>query len=345
MRPPELHRIAIVMTSAIGDSVHVLPVINAIKRHSPGSRVTWFLERGPASLMRGHPAVDEIVEVALRGPLASRLREYARIRRELRGTRFDLVLDLQVALKAGILTSLLDAPVKLGFDRRRALDLNWLFTNERIPPHANQHVQDQYFEFLDHLGIPHDVVEWNLGPWPHERGIAERYLRDVTRPLASIAVSSSDPDRNWPADRWAAIIDALHERFGLQAMLVGGTSPAELEQQRVIKERARHQPLSSLGCSLRELVAVLHASALLLSPNTAPMHMAVALGRPVISLLATWDPRRTGPYRASQDLVIDAFHEPGDSDEITMAKKRGRMHLISVDDVLARVEVWNRSYR
>ena len=145
---PEARRVCIVMLSAVGDSVHVLPVVNALKRHRPDVELSWVIQRGPLALVRGHPAVDEFVEVV---PSAGGLRD---LRRRLAGRRFDLVLDLQVALKGGLATALVPARAKLGFDRARARDLNWLFTTRRIPPHPRQHVQDQYFEFLDFLGVP-----------------------------------------------------------------------------------------------------------------------------------------------------------------------------------------------
>src|SRR6185312_5752387 len=118
--------------------------------------------------------------------------------------QFDLVIDLQVYFKAGVVTSFTHAPVKLGFDRARARDMNWLFTTHRIPPRAQQHVQDQYFEFLTEIGVPHAPLE---------------------RPAAAIVVATSKPQKDWPPERWAEVSDALWFDFGLEPMLVGGRSP------------------------------------------------------------------------------------------------------------------------
>jgi heptosyltransferase I len=334
-----LDRVAIVMMSAIGDAVHVLPVINALKRHSPRSRVTWFLAPRPATLVRGHPGVDEIIEFSARGGLPA----WLDMRRQLQSRQFDLVLDLQVAIKAGLLTSLIKAPVKLGFDRRRARDLNWAFTNHRIPPHANQHVQDQYFEFLDFLGVPHDPVEWGLGPWPGEAGMLERVLPNPPKRFAAIALATSKADKDWPAKGWARVIDVLHEQYGLESVLVGGKSPVELTAEETIRAHAKHLPRSTLGCSLREMVSVLDAATLVLSPDTAPMHIANALGRPVIALFGATDPKRTGPYGKSQDLVVNAFSSPGDPEGIIMDRRLGRVKTIRVEDVLAKVDLWHRA--
>ncbi len=170
----KLDRVGIVMMSAVGDAVHVLPVINAIKRRKQDAHITWVLQPGPATLVRGHQSVDEIVIFdRARGRKA-----FTDVKRELATRPFDLVLNLQVYFKAGLVTSFTRSPVKLGFDKARARDLNWLFTTHRIPPHpVGQHVQDQYFEFLDALGIPHEPVEWHLGPSEAGARVAARVLR------------------------------------------------------------------------------------------------------------------------------------------------------------------------
>src|SRR3954454_6842314 len=164
MASTALDRVGIVMMSAVGDAVHVLPLLTALKRHSPTTKVTWVLQPGAATLVRGHWAVDEIVEFdRSRG-----WRAYPAVRSALAHKQFDIVLALQVYFKAGIVTSFTHAPVKLGFDRARARDLNWLFTNRRIPARPIQHVQEQYFEFLSALGVPAQPVQWDLGPWANE---------------------------------------------------------------------------------------------------------------------------------------------------------------------------------
>src|SRR5205823_2473331 len=119
------------------------------------------------------------------------------IRGKLRERTFDLVIDLQVYFKAGIVTSFARAPIKLGFDRARARDFNWLFTNRRIPAHAPQHVQEQYFEFLTALGIPHEPVVWGLGPWADERPWQRDFFSRIDRPTAAIVVGTSKPEKDW----------------------------------------------------------------------------------------------------------------------------------------------------
>ena len=336
-----LDRVCIVMMSAVGDAVHVLPVVNALKRANPGTHVTWVLQPGPATLVRGHPNVDDIVVF----DRAKGWRAFSDVRRALADRVFDVVLNLQVYFKAGIVTSFTRAPVKLGFDRARARDFNWAFTNRKIAPHPiGQHVQDQYFEFLDALGVPHEPVTWGLGPWPEERAWQREFFAPITRPTASIVVATSKAQKDWMPERWAEVSDALYEDYGLQPVLVGGRSPRELHAERVIMERARHAPVSALGSGLRKLVAILDGSALVLSPDTGPLHMSVALDRPVISLIGYSNPKRVGPYRKFRDLMIDAYGEPGEDYPISMENRLDRMQRIEVRDVMEKVEVWRTRY-
>jgi len=337
-----LDRICIVMMSAVGDAVHVLPVINALKRHAPACLITWILQPGPATLVRGHRSVDEIILF----DRSKGMQAFAEIRRELAHREFDLVIDLQVYFKAGLITAMTRAPVKLGFDRGRARDLNWLFTTRRIPARpVGQHVQDQYFEFLEALGVKTAPVTWDLGPWPTELAWRDEFFAKLDRPAAAIVIATSKPEKDWLPERWAQVVDILHGDYGLQPVLVGGRSPREVHAEQVIMATAKHTPVSALGSGLRNLVGILSGSALVLSPDTGPLHMAVALERPVISLMGYTNPKRTGPYRRYHDLLIDAYGDPGEDYPVSMENRVGRVRRITVDQVREKLAVWEARYR
>jgi heptosyltransferase I len=342
--PPPVHsaprRYCIIMLSAVGDAVHVLPVVNAIKRDDPQAHITWVLQPGPASLVDGHPAVDEIV----RFDRSRGWRAFSDVRSQLRARHFDVALGLQDYLKAGILTAMVPAPIRLGYDRARARDANWLFTNRRIPPHEPQHIQDEYLEFTTALGIDSTLVEWNIGPWGAEREWQREFVKPFDRPVVSLVIGTSRPQKDWIAERWGELADALSGRFGMQPVLVGGRSPREEATERVILERTRHKPVSALDSGLRKLVAILDASSLVISLDTGPLHMAVALGRPVISLLGFSNPLRTGPYRASQELIVNAYGDMWNGAHLTTDRRADRMQTIGVADVLAKVEIWKERY-
>ncbi|HYW51283.1 MAG TPA: glycosyltransferase family 9 protein [Gemmatimonadaceae bacterium] len=335
-----LDRVCIVMMSAVGDAVHVLPVLTALKRHRPDAKVTWILQPGPATLVRGHPDISDIL-LFERG---NGWRAFNDLRRQLATRRFDLALALQVYLKAGMITRMVKAPVKLGFDMARARDMNWVFTNAQVPPHAMQHVQDQYLEFLDTLGVPHAAPVWNLGPWAHERGQQRERLQVFDRPIVPIVIATSKPQKDWLPERWAAVCDALYGDFGVQPVLVGGRTDRELAAERTILQQAKVPVVSALGSGLRGLVQLIDGAALVLSPDTGPLHITVALDRPVVSLIGYSNPKRVGPYRKFHDLMIDAYGDPGEAYPISMANRLDRLPRITVDDVLAKVQRWHDAY-
>jgi len=337
MKPPD--SVVIVMLSALGDAVHVLPVINALKREWPDTHITWIVQPATHRLVANHPAVDEFVIFQRRRGVDA-IKSYRELRAALRGRRFDLLINLQVYFKAGLITALVKADVKLGFDRKRARDMNWLFTNQRIAARPGGHVQDQYFEFLQHLGIDPQPIEWKLGPWPNDPTIDHLLPPDDSQ-YVTLVIGSTKPEKDWIAERWAQLSDRLVEEFGLTPVLAGGNSPSERATERIILEQALHKPISTLGCSLRELVGILHRSALVISLDSGPMHMAVALNTPVIALSGYNDARRVGPYRRFNILTVNAFGEDG---PITHKHRQGRMQTIEVPDVIAKVKLWQERY-
>jgi heptosyltransferase I len=205
-------------------------------------------------------------------------------------------------------------------------------------------VQDQYFEFLTALGVPHGKAEWTLGPWNDEEQQWQRqFVKQFDRPVAAIVVATSKAQKDWLPERWAEVCARLYSEFGLQPVLVGGNSARERVAEAVIRERA---PMvhSALGSGLRKLAAILDASALALSPDTGPLHLAVALRTPVISLIGYTNPKRVGPYDYSRDLMIDAYGEPGEDYPLDMSYRLDRMPRIGVHDVMEMVARWRERY-
>jgi heptosyltransferase I len=327
-------RLGIVMMSALGDAVHVLPLLDAIKTHAPSTRITWVLQPGPALMVQGHPHVDDTV--IFQRSLG--LRAYRDVRRQLRSRPFDLVMNLQVYFKAGIVTWLARAPVKLGFDWARARDANWLFTTHRIPAHAEQHVQDQYFEFLDAIGVPHGEPKWHLKPSEEERAAARSLVAGAEGggALVGMVVASSKPDKNWLPERYAQVASALFRDAGARCVLLGGTTPIERDAADRILARSEGGPVDTLGRGLRTLLALIDACDVVISPDTGPLHMAVAMGVPAVGLYGYNNPKRVGPYRFA-DLVVDAYGGPGEDYPISMEHRLGRMSRITTDQVVGRV--------
>ena len=240
--------------------------------------------------------------------------------------------------------------MRLGFDRSRARDLSWLFTNARLPARPLQHMQDQYLEFLDWLQVPRGEPEWRIGAWNDaERAWQREFFARFERPVAPIVVATSKAQKDWLPERWAAVCDALYYDFALQPVLVGGRSAREVNAERVIFERARAKPflISALGDGgLRGLAAIIEGAAIVLSPDTGPLHLSVALDTPVVSLIGYSNPKRVGPYKKFNDLMIDAYGEPGEEYPVSMENRHDRMPRITVQQVLDKVQVWrNASFR
>ncbi len=336
--PPE--EVCIVMLSAIGDAVHVLPVTNALKRAWPDSRITWVIQPVPHQLVAGHPSVDEFVVFRRK----QGLRGMHDAARQLKGRRFDLLLGLQVYLKAGILTGLISADVKLGFDRARARDAQWLFTNARIPEHPPQHVQDQYFEFLLHLGLDPAPVAWDINLTEEERAAQAAFFGKLDRPACAVVVGTSRLRKNWPPERYARVLEQVEAAHGLTPVLVGGPSPVERRLADEVTALTGARVVDALGDDLRKLVWVLDGSALLISPDTGPLHISRALDTPVVGLYGHTNPKRSGPYRAFQELLVDGYARFEGEDYPVAHAYRDGMARITVDAVLEKVELALRKY-
>jgi heptosyltransferase I len=341
MTLPSEPRVCIVLLSAVGDVVHALPVVNAIKRARPRARITWLLQDAGAALLHGHPAVDEILLFRRKAGLAG----FVQMALQLRERPFDVVLDLQCYFKATVLTALCRAPAKIGLDPARAREFNWLVNNRHLPKRPINHVQEHFLEFLDYLQISREPVEWNLGPWPAERPWQEEFFRAIPRPRVALVAGTSNPKKDWLPECWVELNDRLHAEFGLATILVGAKSPRETALGQKMATECRHPPVNALGSGLRRLVALLDGCDLVISPDTGPLHLAGALGRPVIGLYGYNSPTRVGPWRQDPRLLIDAFHNLGETPQMTFNHRPHRMEKISVSDVLGRVKIWAASQK
>jgi heptosyltransferase I len=335
-----LRDVGIVMLSTAGGAVWTLPVVNAIKRTHPDARISWIMQPGAATLVEGHPAVDEIVPFDRGAGVPA----FARFRSAMGARRFDAVLVLQSYLKAGLVGALMRADVRLGIDRARARDFTWLLTNRRLDPHVPGHMQDQYLEFLDALGVAGEPLEYHLGPWDAERAWQREFFSTFERPAVALVIGTTKREKDWMPERWAQLSDALWHEFGLEPVLAGGRSERELHAEQVIQSVGRRVTRGALGSGLRRLVSILDGSALVISPDTGPLHMSVALSKPVVSLMGHTNPKRTGPYRQYHDLMVDAFGDPGEAYDAAARNRPDRMGRITVRDVLDRVERWKSNY-
>lgn len=336
--------VAIIMLSAIGDAVHVLPVINALKAHNSQLKITWIIQPVAHLLVKNHPSVDHFILFQRRSGWGM-ARELWKSIRQIRKTPFDMVIGLQVYLKAGILLAGTKADVKLGFDRVRARDLQWMFSSHQIPPHDPQHVQDQYFEFLEYLNVPYGEPEWKLGPTAQEQIAQKEFFGRIKRPVCAVVVGTSKRQKEWSVEKYARLLEALESDYDFQTVLVGGPSQPEQQRAAEVVAETRARPKNELGNDLRRLMYLLHGSALVVSPDTGPLHITRALDVPVVGLYGYTNPRRAGPYRKYTDLVVDGYAtRPGEEYPISAEYRPDGMKRITLDMVLEKVDLAVRTY-
>jgi heptosyltransferase I len=331
---PPPREIAIVMLTAVGDVVHVLPVVNSLRAAWPDARITWIVQPGPHGLVAEHPAVDEFILFDRR----KGWRAFSDVRAATRATRFDLVLALQDYLKAGIITAVLRADRKLGLDRGRARDLNWLFTTEQVPARGRRHTQDQYLEFVEHLGVPAKLDWSGLGPTAEETARYAPVLPPHHGVTVAMVIGTSRPAKEWPEERYAELTDRLYEEIGARSIIVGGRSAREEEAAARIASLSRHPPLDLREWDLRRVAFLLDRADVVVSPDTGPLHIAVALGTPSVALIGYTNPKRVGPYRF-QELMVDAYGDPGEEYGFDSGYRESRMERIDVEDVMQKVRL------
>lgn len=283
----------------------MIPVVRTLRNAWPACHITWVIGKVEAGLVGDLPGVEFIIFDKAGG-----LRAFREVRTALKSRRFDILLHMQVATRASLISLFVNAPIKLGFDRTRAHDHQWLFTNHRIAPQPNQHVLDGFFGFVETLGVRQRQLHWDI-PVPGE---AEKFADDMlpAGPLLVINPCSSQRARNWrnwPADRYAAVADYAQARHGMHVVLTGGPDPRE-RQMAIDIIRQTGRPVTDLvgRTSLKEMLAVLQRASLVIAPDTGPAHMATAAGVPVIGLYASSNPLRTGPY-LSQQYVVNKYPE------------------------------------
>ena len=339
---PAPQRVCLLRLSAIGDTCHALAALRAFQAAWPRTQVTWIIGKLEAKLMTAIlPEIEFITFDKNATP-----GELLRLRKALRGRRFDLLLHMQLSFRASLLAALIDAPIKLGFDRGRARELQWWFTNAEIAPAAREHVLDSFMGFVRACGIEPTPPHWDLTLPPEALEYARGIVGDG-QPTLVISPCSSHAARNWPAERYAAVAEHAVNAHGLRVVLVGGRSAIESEMAGAILAAAGVPVLDQVGKdTLPQLLGLMSLSTVLLSPDSGPAHMATMVGLPVIGLYAATNPARAGPYYSRQwcvDKYDAAAHKyygrpAAQIPWTTKIERAGVMDLIGVSDVTAKLD-------
>lgn len=332
--------ICIVRLSAIGDVTHMIPVIHTIHKYRPDIKITWIIGSVEYKLVDGLPNVEFIQFNKNKG-----LKAYLEIRKLLRGRKFDALLAMQVSLRANIISGLINASRKIGYDSNRAKDLHSLFIHEKIKA-SKEHVVDAFFQFIEHIGISHKLLDWSIPVSPADQNFATTHIPH-DKPILAISPCSSHALRNWNASGYAAAANYAAEHYQMVIVLLGGNSEIERQFGDQISQQLNTPAIDLIGKdTLKKLLAVLEKSTILLTPDSGPAHMASCVNTPVIGLYAASNCQRSGPY-LSRNYCVDKYeaaaqliHQKSANELKWGAKleKQGVMDLIQADDVIMKID-------
>lgn len=341
-QPPQ--SILLVRLSALGDVTLMLPVVRTLQHFWPETKISWLIGRGAFCLLEGLTGVEFIV-IDKPGSIT----DYKNLRQLFKKRQFDVLLATQASLRTNLIYLLINAKLKLGFDRQRARDGQWLVTQQRIP-FKQQHLMDGFFSFIETLGLHEKLIRWDLPLGEVDHQWAETIIREfaVAQPLIAINPGASKKERNWSAAHYASVIKQAQVRWQACFVLTGSDSKVEQQlAQDIMTSLADHKVMNLVGKTTpKQLAALLQRVRLLIAPDTGPVHIAVAMGTPVIGLYAVAPPELSGPY-LFQHLVINYYPEasktilgkdPATSKWGTRIHQGKPMALIQPDDVIEKLE-------
>ncbi len=338
--PP--NSICILRLSAIGDVTHMVPVVRTIQKHWPDTKLTWIIGKNEASLVKDFPNIEFIVF-----DKSKTFKSYINLTNALKKRVFDVLLCAQVSLRANVISTLINAKLKLGYDKARAKDLHHLFIDESISANPNQHVLDSFFSFIEFLGLHERELTWDYIIPEDAHKFAEQYI-DKNRFNLIISPCSSHPKRNWRSDYYATVADFAVTTLDAQVILCGGPSEIEINTGKEIEQHMQTSATNLIGKdTLKKFLALLKRADAIISPDSGPAHMATGFNIPVIGLHAASNPKRSGPF-LSQIWCIDKYEEAAvkfkhkPSNELKWGTKLeydGVMDLISVNDVTDKLKL------
>lgn len=309
-------RILIVKTSAIGDVTHTLPGLHALRLHYPEAHISWLVEEAAADLLQGHPEIDELLisrrkawaKTLRQGPRRlEALRQFRQFIKKLRQEPYDLLIDFQGLLKSGIFVALAKADRKVGFGRGMAhSEGSWFFLNERIPAvDMDIHAVDRERLLLEAIGVPPAKLTSPSLPINSENHhLAQKILQEHgLQPTTTIPINpiATWPTKLWDNQKFAALADWLVAQ-GYQVAFTGG--PNDNNAIADIMAGMKQPAVNLAGKTrLSTLAALYQQVPFVISTDTGPMHIAAAVGTPVVAIFGSTAPWRTGPYGPQHHIV------------------------------------------
>jgi lipopolysaccharide heptosyltransferase I len=288
-------RLLVVRLGSLGDLVHALPAVAALRRAFPATDIDWLVDDVHREFLELVPVVTRIVSLGGRTPGA-----WLEARRLLRVRSYDAAVDFQGLLKSAVLARLSGARRVLGFDRGGLREpAAAIFYSERLDVGEGQHVIDKNLALAAFLGAPTTVREFPLRE-VESRVVAEVRSR-IDGPFALINGGAAWPNKRWPADRFARLAVWMRERFGLSSVVLWG--PGEVGLADEIARASEGAAIVAPPTPLSDLVAFARRAAIMISGDTGPTHIAAAVGTPIVALFGPTDPARNGPWAIADEVV------------------------------------------
>lgn len=331
-RDPSRPRVLISRMSAIGDTILTTPVACRLREALPDAHLSWVVEEKSAKFIDGHPALDETV-ILPRGWFTSPA-GIAEARHQLAPLRPDAAIDCQSNTKSALACWLSGASLRIGLKGKHGAELSpWL--NNRLVRPRRPHVTDRSLELLTPLGFsaadePYEAVSWNLPVCPGaEQSVRAWAPIESNDGFAVINPGATWDSKLWEMDRFGELAGRLGERRALPTVVVWGGDRERAWAEEIVAKSGGWATLAP-PTSLTELAALLRQARLVVSSDTGPMHLAVAVGAPTVGLHGVTRPEDCGPYGSPHEAVLKRYQSGG-----RRARRRAdnaAMREISVDD-------------
>lgn len=301
--------ILIVKLSAIGDVIHALPVASALKQQFPEARITWVVEKPAYDILTNNPYIDEIIifDKANFKSLTCLAQNAPRFIAALRQRRFDLALDLQGLFKSAAIAYLSGAPKRLVYCNAR--ELSNIVGQQICGANQNGHVVERYLDVARALGCQPAEAEFAVCITEKEatqtESKAKRAGLDINKPYVVLIPGTNWPNKCWPTTHFAQLASMLYDE-AMIPVIVGGQADRSLAQKIIAKSKI--PPIDLTGqILLKELAYILRNAKIVVGGDTGPMHLAAAVGTPVIALFGPTDPLRNGPYGQGHTVLMPSY--------------------------------------
>jgi lipopolysaccharide heptosyltransferase II len=318
-------KILLIKLGALGDVINTLPL--AITLHEQlKARIHWLVEPLSFPLVAPHMSVEK----AILFDKKHWLQALPGVLKELQSEQFDIVLDLQRLIKSGLFCMASKSERKIGFDKARCKEFTWLFPFERIPASdPTGHMVHQYLEFARHLGVTPSEIRWDIP-------ITGRMPVDLPEKYVVLNIGATTSAKRWTPEGFASLAQGLMDRYAVQAVLTGG--PVDEPMALRIKSMAGDKIVNLVGkTSFQDLAEIISGAAAVVTCDTGPMHLAVALGKEVIALIGPTNPKRTGPLRGRivrQDLDCMPCNQRQCENPVCMRGITAEMVLDALEELL-----------